>query len=690
MTLRFEAQAADHAPAFTTAAQGISTRAREPGSVDWSPPPWPSVGAAGPDQRTPNLASLVQAVVDRPGWASGNALALIVTGSGTGKRTASSFNGNPAGAALLHVEYSFVDVNDPPTLSILSPGHRSQVLADEAAPLVALASDPEDGPLDDVIWISSRDGIIGQGASTSRILSVGIHTISAHVYDSEGLEASASKDVQVTADGLTVLTAGDIASCNSPGDEATAALLDEHFGDVITLGDNAYVDGTAAQFQNCYGPSWGRHKDRTHPAPGNHDYHIEGAAGYFDYFGEVAGDPSEGWYSYDLGAWHVVVLNSNCSEIGGCTRTSPQGLWLEADLAANPRDCTLAVWHHARFSSGNNHGSNTATRDFYDILHGHQADVVLVGHDHNYERFAPQDAFGIADPTGPRAVRGRQRWRHPAAHGRDRAELGHERRQHLRHPEARAARDLLRLAVPARGRLHLHRLGQRQLRHGRRTGQRSAGCLDPGTGAWLAVRGRRADHLQRQRQRSGGRRPQQRPQLDLEPRRRDRQRRLLHELGAPPARTRSRRRAGLGRLAGARPYLDHGDDAHRVMIEQRIAATPDDVEEEDGGAHDVSLASLDLELVEDARTQIVGLRYPGLTIPRGTRILDAWLQFQADGSSSGATSLSIQAEAVDDAPAFTRTARNVSSRALGSASVAWALRAGPRAPRARHNARRAW
>ena len=157
--------------------------------------------------------------------------------------------------------------------------HRTQLPADEAVPLVALASDPEDGALGNVIWISSRDGIIGQGTSTSRTLSVGIHTISAHVSDSEGLEASDSSDVQVTADGLTLLTAGDIASCSSTGDEATAALLDQHFGDVLTLGDNAYLDGTAAQFQNCYGPSWGRHKARTQPATGNHEYHINGAAG---------------------------------------------------------------------------------------------------------------------------------------------------------------------------------------------------------------------------------------------------------------------------------------------------------------------------------------------------------------------------------------------------------------------------
>ena len=211
VTVSFQAQAADDALPFTTASQNISTRAREAGSVTWSPAAWTSVGVAGPEQRTPNLASLVQAVVDRPGWFSGNALALIVTGSGTGKRTARSFNTDPAGAALLHVEYSLLDVNDPPTLSILSPVHLSQWPADEAVPLVAQASDPEDGELTNVIWVSSRDGIIGQGANASRQLSVGIHTISAWVADSEGLLVNASSDVQVSADGLVLLTAGDIA-----------------------------------------------------------------------------------------------------------------------------------------------------------------------------------------------------------------------------------------------------------------------------------------------------------------------------------------------------------------------------------------------------------------------------------------------------------------------------------------------
>ncbi|MGH7289068.1 MAG: metallophosphoesterase family protein [Myxococcota bacterium] len=673
VTISFEAQAADDAPPFTTTAQSISARPREPGSVTWSPPPWTSVGVAGPEQRTPDLAALVQAVVNRPGWASGNALALIVSGSDTGKRTARSFNGNPAGAALLHVEYSFVEVNDPPTLSILSPVHLTQRPPDEAVPLVALASDPEDGALSNVGWVSSRDGIIGQGASTSSTLSVGIHTISAHVSDSEGLTVSDSHDVEVTADGLTVLAAGDIASCNSTGDEATAALLDEHFGDVITLGDNAYPDGTAAQFQNCYGPSWGRHKERTHPATGNHEYHTTGAAGHFGYFGAAAGDPSEGWYSYDLGAWHVVVLNSNCSRIGGCTRSSPQGLWLEADLAANPRDCTLAAWHHPRFSSGASHGSSTTTRDLYDILHSHRADLILAGHDHNYERFAPQDAFGIADPAGPtqfvvgsggaslRPMGGIEPnsltsagnvygvlkltlhetsydWEFLPAAGFSYTDGGsascvvgsgpvNESPTAAIHAPAHGARFMLGAPIDFSGSASDPEDGD--LTNTLSWSSDRDGVIGAG-GAFTSS---------------------------------------ALSVGAHQIRASVQDSSGLPALAEISLVVTQ---PNRVVIEKRIAATADDVEEEDGGAHDVALASPDLELVLDANEQIVGLRFAELPIPRGARVLDAWLQFQADGSTSSATSLVIQAQAVDDAPTFTRTARNVSSRALGSASVAWA------------------
>lgn len=191
--------------------------------------------------------------------------------------------------------------------------------------------------------------------------------------------------------------AGDIASCVSDGDEATASLLDTIGGVVFTLGDNAYKSGTPIEFAACYDPSWGRHKSRTRPAPGNHDYLWPGASGYFDYFGDAAGDPGKGYYSYDLGPWHIIVLNSNCSKISGCGPGSPQERWLRADLAAHPATCTLAYWHHPRFSSGR-HGSEAAFEPFWRALYEHHADVVMAGHDHVYERFAPQKPNGEPDP----------------------------------------------------------------------------------------------------------------------------------------------------------------------------------------------------------------------------------------------------------------------------------------------------
>jgi hypothetical protein len=197
-------------------------------------------------------------------------------------------------------------------------------------------------------------------------------------------------------DGDPILVgSGDIAHCSSEGDEATASLLDGIPGTVFTTGDTVYPDGTIDQFANCYEPSWGRHKDRTYPSVGNHEYHTPDAAGYFDYFGSAAGEPGNGYYSYDLGTWHIIVLNSNIPvEVG-----SPQEQWLREDLAAHPVACTLAYWHHPRFSSGTVHGSSPRMESLWQALYEFGADVVLAGHEHNYERFAPQDPQGVADPT---------------------------------------------------------------------------------------------------------------------------------------------------------------------------------------------------------------------------------------------------------------------------------------------------
>lgn len=207
-----------------------------------------------------------------------------------------------------------------------------------------------------------------------------------------------------------IAAAGDIAcdasssraNANSPAachQAATAELLVERtLAAVLTLGDSQYDRGALSAYAESYDLSWGRLKAITHPAPGNHEYETRRATGYFDYFGAAAGDPDRGYYSYEIGGWHLIALNSNCGEVGGCDTGSAQERWLRADLAAHPAACTLAYWHHPRFSSGP-HGSDAAYDAFWRDLTAAGADLVLNGHDHNYERFAPQDAAGQADPS---------------------------------------------------------------------------------------------------------------------------------------------------------------------------------------------------------------------------------------------------------------------------------------------------
>src|SRR4051794_14382797 len=191
--------------------------------------------------------------------------------------------------------------------------------------------------------------------------------------------------------------AGDIADCTSSGDEATADLLDGIAGTVFTAGDNAYPNGAASDYNSCYAPSWGRHKPRTRPAPGNHEYLTSGASGYFGYYGANAGTTSLGYYSYDVGSWHIVSLNS---EIGGSAMAA-QIQWLKDDLAAHPAACSLGYWHRPVFSSGE-HGNLLDMQEVWKVLHERGADIVINGHDHDYERFAPQNPYGEPDPNGIR------------------------------------------------------------------------------------------------------------------------------------------------------------------------------------------------------------------------------------------------------------------------------------------------
>ncbi|HXD10089.1 MAG TPA: DNRLRE domain-containing protein, partial [Anaerolineales bacterium] len=217
----------------------------------------------------------------------------------------------------------------------------------------------------------------------------------------------------ITTNDPVIAAAGDIAcdpadgsfnggngTLNNCRQKAVSDLLvGTNLSAVLALGDIQYEDATLTKFQQSFDPSWGRVKNIIRPAVGNHEYLTSGAGGYFGYFGTAAGEPAKGYYSYDVGAWHIIALNSNCSQVGGCGVGSPQEQWLKTDLATHPNICTIAYWHHPRFSSGQ-HGNNASYDAFWKDLYAAGADIVMSGHDHDYERFAPQNPSGAADANG--------------------------------------------------------------------------------------------------------------------------------------------------------------------------------------------------------------------------------------------------------------------------------------------------
>lgn len=195
--------------------------------------------------------------------------------------------------------------------------------------------------------------------------------------------------------GAAMLTgAGDIADCGVPGSAQTARLLDSMSGALFAAGDNAYPSGSEANYRQCYDPTWGRHKARTRPVPGNHEYETPGAAAYFTYFGSSAGTPGQGYYSYTLGSWRIFALNSEID----VRASSAQVTWLRGELSTSNARCTAAIFHRPRFSSGE-HGDNPDMGDVWQVLYDNNADVVISGHDHNYERLAPMDGDGRASSS---------------------------------------------------------------------------------------------------------------------------------------------------------------------------------------------------------------------------------------------------------------------------------------------------
>ena len=414
-SLEIRAEAANNPQAFSRTLGDISSRSLSDTSVLWSPAPWPTVGGTATNQQSPDLIPILQSIVNGPDWIRGNAIALIVTGKG--KRVAESFDGKAEAAPSLHIEYLLESDFE---LTHFDVNSQRIKLGEEVTFSWAFAEQESDTVH---CQLTLGNDIAAYEFEDCQTQTQQTHTFSQPGFIMAHLTAKDEKNTMTlglplwvsTPETKVLVAAGDIAcdpeaesfnggegtatSCHM---KATSDLVLQQFPDAVAvLGDIQYEDGAYWKFLDSYDPTWGRFKSITYPAVGNHEYLVPGAEGYYNYFGELAGDPTKGYYSYILGTWQIVVLNSNCTFAGGCGQQSPQNIWLKEVLSVDPKFCTLAYWHHPLFSSGAI-GSIDWTVPLWQTLYEAGAELVLTGHDHHYERFAPQTANGEFDERGLR------------------------------------------------------------------------------------------------------------------------------------------------------------------------------------------------------------------------------------------------------------------------------------------------
>ena len=706
--LTIRGQAADN-PATFSSANKISTRPRTAAAATWSPAAWAVTSEAGPNQRTTDLSAVVQELVNRPGWASGNALALLVTG--TGHRTARAYDGKPAGAPLLHVEFTSGGTGPAPNQApVVNAGADQTITLPASAALDGTVTDDglPSGTLTTTWTRTSGPGTVvfgnpGAVDTTATFAEPGTYTLQLAAGDGE---LSASDTIQVVvrsapAPGaaVTLMGAGDIASSGSSlvNAQATGDLIREGAPDAaFTLGDNAYTSGTLAEYQTAYDSTWGSFRSITHPVPGNHDYEPPPPDGYVAYFGAAnVTNPVDGglYYAWDVGnGWRAYAVNGEIDTSGA------QLTWLRNDVAAHPGMHYILYTHHPRFSSGS--PSSYATNDVCPLWDALAAtgglEIVMAGHMHNYERFARMDCAGTTTDAGARSFvvgsGGNQLYpfgtTQPGSQARNGTDYGVLR---LVLQDSSYAWSFIASGRGWDGSTSVDTHNKWQV-------------LDSGT---QATRGAPAPGNTAPSVNAG---PDQTITLPataaLDGTVSD------DGLPNPPATVTTgwSKASGPGTVTFADPaavdttatfsvagsyvlQLSAGDSAATnadtvavtvqpapggggtTTAEVRVPSGANDVEQAVAGS--VSLTSSDLELTTDGTTQqVVGTRFPGLTVPKGATVTRAYVQFQVDEVSTDASSMTIRAENSDNAALYTSASGSVTARAV-TGSVPWAAPSWP-------------